>query len=260
MIGVFGDSFTDVNPIELRDPKQGRLPWPLHLARLQNQQVSPHGHSATSTWWSYKRFLKHYKNYKTIVFGYSNLNRWPNINYQQYGSGQEDFVGPISHIFHADQINFVPDKMKSLAWKLIQAHPYLYDEQFNVYIYQTMFDSVNTLCRQNGIRIVNLMPFEDHDVKISLEQAHGPCYTNLLTISGWETCDKDKNMVFPEALKMLNRADRRFCHINPHNNRVLAQIISDALSNNTMGCFDLVKDPRWSYDPAHLQYLVDELT
>jgi hypothetical protein len=259
MIGIYGDSFTDINPIELRDPKRGRLPWPLHLARMQNQKIEANGHSATSTWWSYKKFVKTYRNYSTIVFGYSNFNRWHNINYQHFGGGQPDFVGPLSHIFHADQINYVPEKMKGLAWKLIQAHPYLYDEEFNLFVYQTMFDSVNTLCREAGIQVVNLMPFEEEDLKISLDRAHGPCFTNLLTISGWETCDQNRNMVFPKAADMLKGADRRFCHINPHNNRVLAQIISDAMNNNTMGCVNLVTDPRWSYDPVHLQYLIDEL-
>jgi len=259
MIGVFGDSFTDVNPSELVDPDVGRLPWPMWLARMQGTQVQTHGQSATSTWWSYKRFLKHYKNYKAIVFGYSNWDRWPNINYLHYGLPGEDFVGPLSHIFHTDQMNFVPTRMKPLAFKLIQAHPHLYDEEFNLFIYQTMFDHVNTLCRQNGIQIVNLMSFEDENVTISLEQAAGPCYTNLLTISGWETVGRDKKMVFPEAQTMINRADRRFCHINPYNNRVLAQIISDALTRNRLGCVNLAAVNRWSYDPVHLQYLIDEL-
>ena len=263
MIGIYGDSFTDVNPSELVDARLLRLPWPLWLARLQKERIVNYGRAATSTWFSYQKFITSYKDYSTIVFGYSNYNRWPTINYLHYGTGEPDFVGGLSHIFHAEQISYVPTNMKKLAWRLIEAYPHLEDEKLSLFIYQTIFDSVNTLCREAGIRLVNLMPFEQSnivpEIQISLDKSAGPCLTNLVSVSGYEFVNDDRTWKFPQVGQLNAVADRRFCHINPHNNKVMATIIAEALQNNLVDCKDIVNDPRWSYDPQHLQYLIDEL-
>ena len=63
MIGVYGDSFADINPRDLINPELHRVPWPLVLADILGKEMKPHAQAATSIWWSYKKFLKTYKNY-----------------------------------------------------------------------------------------------------------------------------------------------------------------------------------------------------
>jgi hypothetical protein len=224
MIAVYGDSFTDTNPSDLIDHAQDRLPWPLHLGLILNDQyVYSHGRSATSLWWSYQKFLETYQAYTTVIFGYTNWNRWNTINYQQYTTSGSNFVGPLAHIFTRDQLRHVSEPFKPLAHKLIQVYPYIYNEQFNLFVYQTIFDSVNQLCSERGIKIVNLMPFEDANqstVSISLKQSKGPCLTNLMTVSYNEHFTPDMTPRFAQVEQLRTRQDRRFCHMNPHNNRV----------------------------------------
>jgi hypothetical protein len=265
MIGVYGDSFTDPNPDDLIDSKQDRLPWALHLSQLLDQQVDCHGRSATSLWWSYQKFLATYKNYSTIVFGYTNHNRWNTINYRHYGNGEADFIGPLAHIFHADQMNHVVDKFKPLAQLLTQVHPHLYDDTFNLYVYQSIFDSVNTLCLEHNIKLINFMPFEminSMPLQISIDKASGPCLTNIINISNSEhfsyTADNKELPRFSQVHELRSGPDRRHCHLNPHNNKILAVIIKESLDFGVV-CTRLPNDPRWSYDPDHLQYLIDEL-
>lgn len=261
MIGIYGDSFTDLNPKEFIDREQGRMPWLMHLSDILGDQMETHGFAATSIWWSYQRFLKSYTRYSTIVFGYSNYNRWHSINYRQYGTGDPDFVGPLSHVFHADQLNLVQDKFKPLALQLVRVHPYLYDDDFNLFVYQTIFDSVNSLCGEAGIKLVNLMPFENTgqhpELQISIDRRAGACLTNLLSVSGLEYYNKDQ-AVFAQVNQMNRAADRRFCHINPYNNRALAEIIAESLDRK-QSHINLVKSRKWSYDPVHLKYLIDLL-
>lgn len=262
MIAVYGDSFTDPNPEDLIDYSQERLPWPIYLGKIMgNQYVHSYGRSATSLWWSYQKFLETYQDYTTVIFGYTNWNRWNTIDYGKYGSGDRDFVGPLSHIFHTYQLKHVADNFKPLAHKLIEVHPYIYNEQFNLFVYQTIFDSVNQLCRDRGIKIVNLMPFEDTNhptVCISLKQSAGPCLTNLMNVSHTEHFISEMKPRFSQVNQLRDGPDRRFCHMNPYNNKILATIIKEAMENN-VGYLNLINDPRWSYDPIHLQYIIDEL-
>lgn len=61
MIGIYGDSFADMNPKELIDEALDRMPWPKHLENMLGKKVTTHALAATSPWWSYKKFLKHIK-------------------------------------------------------------------------------------------------------------------------------------------------------------------------------------------------------
>lgn len=261
MIGIYGDSFADVNPTELIDEALDRMPWPKHLEKMLGKKVNTHAIAATSTWWSYKNFLKTYKNYDTIIFCYSNYDRWHHV---QDDSREE--VG-LMHIFYKDQLRFVNPEDQHIAQRLIDVHPFIYDEQFNKFVHQTIFDNVNRMCKEAGIKIVNILTFEDFrsikgkvEPSISLANKAGPCLTNLLGVSDLEynTYVFEKSIVFikhPKLKKLRDNADRRFCHLNPINNKVLAIIIDEVLKNN-IDYINLGEDPRFSYYIKHLDYLL----
>jgi len=94
---------------------------------------------------------------------------------------------------------------------------------------------------------------------VSLTNAQGPCITNVRDISSLEYGDPEINKTKNHNLyKLSTSTDRRNCHVNPHNNRVLATIIKEVMDNG-IDYLNLAKDPRFSFDVTHLQYLIDEL-
>lgn len=70
MLGVFGDSYGVPNYF-FRETS-----WPAILSNYLNLKCENHAGTGTSIFWSYKKFLQHYKKYKVIVFVYSGVNRW----------------------------------------------------------------------------------------------------------------------------------------------------------------------------------------
>lgn len=261
MIGVYGDSFGDINPKHLIDPSSDRLPWPMFLSNMLNDKIESHAQSGTSMWWSYTQFLKTYKKYDTIVFCYSNINRWHNINYlTTFGEVISDRQPRISHIFAEDQMTMVPDEVTHIAKVLIGAHPYLHDEELNVFVCQSIFNNVNKLCKESGIKLVNLMSFEqfrENTVGLVTSQAEGSCLTNLLGVSNSEFVMRIRHFEFLRdyRLKELEKKpDLRFCHLSPYNNKILATIIKESLEQKIE--INLLEDPRFSYDINHLKYLL----
>lgn len=261
MIGIYGDSFADINPKELVDVSIDRMPWPMHLAQVLNDDFKSYAQSATSIWWSYKKFINTYKKYDTIVFCYSNHNRWSNINYvpHTFDLFPDKQIG-LTHIFYEDQLEMLPDDMKPLAKMLVDIHPFLYDEKLQLFLYQHVFNSVNELCKLANIKLVNLMPFEHFNadtISINTDDASGSVLTNLNRVSRSEFYMRIQQFEVPRhyLLKELKgKPDGRFCHINPHNNKILATIIKEALDNKTD--MNLGLDPRFSYDFKHLKYLL----
>ena len=253
-LGIFGDSFADLGFRGRIDISAGRVPWPIQLEMLLNKKAIHTGRSATSSWFAYKNFLNEYKNIDIAVFCYSFNHRWYNIN-------TDSDVAPIYNVISPDQLSVVHPDFKSLAKKLVDVHPDLYDPQLDIFVAQHIFNSVNDICREQNIKLVNILTFEevqDEPLTIDISNNAGTVLTNLSDISG----NEDKNFIATSKEIELYRqdlfsCDKRFCHINPHNNTVLAHIIKDCLENDVR-YKNLVHDDRFSYDIDHLRYVIDE--
>lgn len=253
-LGIFGDSFADINPSDRIDISAGRVPWPIALNMLLNKKAIYTGNAATSSWFAYKNFLNVHKTIDTAVFCYSFNHRWYNIN-------TDSGVAPIYNIISPDQLPLVHPDFKNLAKKLVDVHPDLHDPQLDVFIAQHIFNSVNDICREQNIKLVNILTFEEvqgASLTLDISNNAGTVLTNLSDISG----NEDKHFIATSKEIELYRqdlflCDRRFCHINPHNNNVLAHIIRDCLENDVR-YKNLVHDDRFSYDIEHLRYIIDE--
>lgn len=258
MIGIYGDSYGDCNPEELIDSSIDRMPWPMILSNLLDEGMQPHARAATSIWWSFRKFLKTYKKYDTIIFCYSNHNRWPNINLFPYEENNDKILG-LHHIFRMDQLNMVHSEDLHIAEKLVGAHPYIFSNQLSIFLYQSLFNEINRRCKEEGIKIVNLLPFEEFEQKriLSFDTAAGPCITNMTYIGHREFYyDNHSLKLRDKRLAVLEKKpDRRFCHINPYNNKIIALVIKEALDNDTK-YVNVDNDPRFSYDIKHLEYLL----
>lgn len=244
-IGIFGDSFCDLNPAERTDLAKGIGPWPTMLGELLNKPVEVYGYSGSSVWSAFKNFKNLYTQFDTVVFCYSDPDRWATVS-THYG---------ISNIYDERQLSCYTDpEILKIGKILLEARPYLYDEDFNTYCYQKMFDDVNSMCSRKGIKIVNILAFEENipgKLRIDISKATGSVLTDLNGISIYEERP-------PKLVDIgIKEPDPRFCHMNPHNNRVLANIIFDELSKFSANHIRLTSSSAFSYDAKHLLYLLE---
>ena len=251
LIGIFGDSYADPNPIQYLDEKLGIMPWTMWLEKLSDNQVHSYGLSSTSIWYSYKKFLSHYKEYDTIVFCYSDLHRWHNINSETHDG--------LYHVRYEEHLAYVQPKSIHTAQLLVDAYKLLHDWDFDKFVFQSIFDSVNKLCNDAGIKLVNILNFEEiYDTPLNIDiTTNNTVLTNLVQVSGSEYLHPNGNAKFKDITELMRTsADKRFCHLNPHNNKVLAEIILDSIETNAK-YVNLGTCDRFSYEYNDVSYLLE---
>ena len=245
MIGIFGDSFADINPAHLTDEENDIMPWPLHLQKMTGEKVMTHGKTATSTYWSYKNFIQYHTAYDKIIFVYSEYNRWHTLK-NQYER--------LAYLTDADRLDLLDPQFREAGEALMKVKPFIFDEEFNKFIYQSIFDKVNRTCRRLGKPLINIMPFElnydEKELPIDISDAAGPCLTNIIEISLEEA---KKSSVLDNLIRTM--PDLRHNHLNSHNTKVLAEIVMDSFFA-TEGLFKLAKNSKFKYDEIYIQHII----
>jgi len=249
-LAVFGDSFADLNPTELIDEKINRFPWPHHLSNLLNAELTCFARAGTSTWWSYQKFLENFKNFDTIVFCYSEYNRWHTL---------ADGFQALAGLIDADRLEHHEPKLQEIGRYLLKVRPILDDEKFNRFIYQNIFNDINLQCKKHNKKLINMMTFEHiwgaKDIIIDVSESHGSVITGMGEISYLEFFYGSN---FTKVYR--NKPDRRHCHMNPHNNIVIANIIKEILDSSSSHILEKIfLDKRLSFDEKHLEYLINEV-
>lgn len=242
-VGIFGDSFADTGPFTMISEQ--RMSWPLWIEKLSNHKVKSFGMSGSSLWFSYKNFLQNQHKFNIIIFCYTHYDRWFNIN---------DYPG-ITHIVSEDNLSHCPEENRELLELLVKLRPQIYDEELNKFLYQSIFDSVNEICKEKNKQIINILTFEETfnaKISINLSKNSGTILTNLSSISHKEIDEAQKTKLGNELINLiLKTTDFRFCHMNVHNNLNLAKIVIDSLENNK-SYLNLINDSNWSFDVEHL--------
>lgn len=225
MIKIFGDSFATSN---------GKNGWPDQVGKLLNTDIINYARAGTSTWWSYQKFLQNYKKFDKIIFTYSSYSRWQTL------TEPHEYMSAV--IQHHD-VNFVADEVKDVAKILASAHPILYSDEFNKFVYQSIFNSVNNICRENSISLINVMSFEEYpnDLPISLDNRYGACVTGLNRVSILEASTNSRLGKF-----LQTNDDIRICHLNSNNNRATAEIVSQLFSAST-DIINVTNSPEYDY-------------
>lgn len=253
MIGVFGDSYADLNPRQYIDESLDRLPWPMWLEKFTDEKVECHGVSATSIWYSYKKFISSYRKYDTVIFCYSDLHRWYNINDGEICSG-------LYHIRYKDQLKLVSPEFLNDAKVLVDSYELLHDWELDKFLFQSIFNSVNALCDKSRIKVINILNFEEINrtpLSINITTTTNTVLTNLVQVSGNEYLHQDGSAKYKDITKLINSgADKRFCHLNPHNNKILAGIITECLEND-VGYINLGNHNKFSYTYEDIKYLLE---
>lgn len=245
MIGIFGDSYADINPEKMTDEANGILPWPKHLENLTGEKVVTHAKTATSTYWAYKQFLKYYTACDNIIFVYSEHNRWATL---------KDKYERLAYLTDSDRLDLLDPAFRDAGEALMKVKPMIFDEEFNIFIQQSIFDRVNRICKRAAKPIINIMPFElnfkDTELTIDVSEAAGPCLTNLLEVSLTEAA---RSEFLDNHIRTV--PDLRHNHLNSYNTKVLAEIVMDTFFSSEK-VIRLAKDPRFQYDEKYIQHIM----
>lgn len=257
-LGIFGDSFADSTDEPV--PGVTSKSWPIELAKSMDMEYDNHAAAGTSVWYSYKHFLENYHKYTHIVFTYTESNRWPCLpeELQRYSS-----------VYSEEKLKVFPRFQLGGSYKImkqmVHLHRYIFDEQFNSFILQQVFNQVNTICKKNNIKLVNVLPFVDSicEEVIDLSEANGTCLTNLITVSENELRDKSFTERMPCRLPEFEfleyNVDYRRNHINEPNNILLSNIIEKEFDRENPKVFDMFKDDRFVYDTQVLLDYIQEI-
>jgi len=226
-IGIYGDSFVDSQWGDVSK----QTSWPKELLHLLNCDGKCYAVSGTSTWWSYEQFLDTYRSHDIIIFGYSLPGRWPVL---------------------PDQILGQHYNTSSLTGN-IGKYNLIYNDIFNVTLFQfiesNIFKSINEICKKEGKYLINLSAREPENYSSSVEF---PIFYNLFNIAYGEKIIRNGEILNLSQLHIdENMNDRRHCHLNNLNNKLLATIFKDAIEYRKTGILmNLYKEAPWhEFDP-----------
>jgi hypothetical protein len=237
-LGVFGDSFAD--PIDFN--ASDNFAWPVLLSKECNlTKKDCYARKGTSHWWSYEQFLQHYKKYDTIVFVHTSAMRWPHLPTEE--TGRHWMVGEFGDI----------DGLVSPLLKQINPHYMdIFSDELLNFISHNIYKSVNQICADNGIHLINIMPFKNEYEAVNFGF---PTLTGLTAISWNErVVVNDTRYTIVEALQLVNdiREYSRYCHLNKSNNRSLFDLIKDLIVTKRDGLIDLNSYDCWTTEDDDL--------
>lgn len=231
-IGVFGDSFADENSFPYENES-----W-INCIRQQGHDTISYGCAGTSIWYSYKNFLRTYKNYTHIVFVYSAINRIYNLPEPLHVFSS---VNPAKLSVIANDVlyNNLDQTNKEILEKIVVGHEYARDSQLDKFICQNIFDEVNDIAKKHGKKIVNILPFNyyDSEYNLDLSKRAGPCITSLINVS-----IKEMPNLFEQSF-----SDSRSCHLSYENNMALANLVLEFFGNQSTEILDSIKSNRFVY-------------
>jgi hypothetical protein len=227
-IAVFGDSFAHVHEYMHKPNKKNINPatlWVNYIRDALNVTVDNYAHPGTSIWYSYELLTKNWMHYyDTVIFTYTHYQR---LN------------GLPEHLKDYSNLNYAPnnDDNSTHVELLKKVHPLVFSEPLQYFIYENVFYSVNKLCKENNLKLINLFPFETVNQewrKLNLDYATGSCLLGLKQVS-------DNEMPWSKVLQ----PDMRGAHLNDYNNKVLADIILETLASPVPVIKDLLEDARF---------------
>ena len=242
-LGIFGDSFADIGEPFVH-PVPGE-PWVLTLTNFLQLDFTTHALCGTSIWWSFNNFIKHYKDYSHIVFVYSQHNRWHSLQ-KEYETMHHITVNKLL-------VPNVAKEKRDVAEILFDAYPITNSEEFDIYVYQKIFNDVNQLCLDNNIKLINFMPFDDGTL-IDYSRSSGFCIYNAIGLIGFEQ-QQLTHSEREQFINMVYSGDMRYCHMNWKNNKLVADRMYENI-NNTSTMLDILKDENLSNDPDCIRELL----
>jgi len=231
-IAFFGDSYSDVGIEEYRTGTA----WPEVLTTLVSAKNSGYyGVCGSSIWYSYTQLLKYIDKHDVIIFCYSSAYRWPCLPDQLLGS---------NYRVHE---NF--DKNQQMS-KYIDVYSDLFTDEFLEFTASSIFTAVNKLCKERNKFLINVCCFGKEIWNRT--PTNYPVFFNMDEISINETVIQyGKVVTMREVIHNQSVNDKRHCHLNAPNNKLLAEIFKDIIENKISNVeSDLYSEYDWvRFDP-----------
>lgn len=198
-VGIFGDSYADGQNVEHS--------WTRFV--LDNFKGYNYAASATSTWWSYEKFLDHRVKHDVIIFCYSNPRRWPVL--------PDHLLGKHYCVLSAENH---PEMQKYVD---------LYFDVFNVrffnFLEDSIFRSVNEICKKEGKYLIN--------VQTTSEMISPYEFPNFLGIHHVALNEKviidGKVRKLSDVHQELKIPDTRGCHLSKANNKMMYDLMEKTI-------------------------------
>jgi hypothetical protein len=244
-IAIYGDSYADADLFE-GNAWSTNYSWPKLLqSYYSNYTVDFYATSGTSAWWSYEKFFKTHTQYEKIIFCYAGTSRWPYL--PEYLEGRHfDIYG------HEETVNIYKQHSEKFTdmMDISRLFDTVYSQNLLNFINSKIFDDINNMCLYNGIQLINVIT----TAKESYYQRHNydyPVVENLINVSAKETVTvNNKQHNIHELMIEQGNPDVRYCHLNPKNNRVLAETFINLFTYPKNVLIDAESIQGWEYqDP-----------
>lgn len=221
-IGIYGDSYAVA-----KHDSTGEQPWVNIITKdYNNKLISTPGRPGTSAWYAYSKFLKDLKNHETIkrvVFVYTAMYRIPYL--------------PEEHATCSfiNTSEWLRDDQQQL-YNVIESYAnYLYNKDLNEFICQNIFNSVQKICKDKDIKLVNIIPFDgakqDYN-EYNISKKEGPIVYGLDTMSCKEAGGTVQYYRESSRNNWKNSIhDNRLCHLNQENNIQVAEKVIELLKS-----------------------------
>ena len=218
-LGVYGDSWIDICGYGTRVPDE-RYAYPALVKQNLNADADFYGYYGTSHWYSFEKFLQTYKKYDAILFVHPGHVRWPSLPVSETGNNYD--IYPNDNIF--DIMNPLSNNKSDFMSNINKFFLDILPEELLVFLSKSIYDKVNSLCKEKNIYLVNIMPFER---PYDITNTAFPFITDLIHVSNKEkTNHNGKKILTSKLIRDSKIPDPRVCHLNFKNNRSLANIIS----------------------------------
>lgn len=237
-IGIFGDSYADSGMA------LGKHGWNQQLAK--EFVVTNRGRSGTSLWWAYNKFLEQFHDYDVIVFSFTSYSRWPIAP-----NKEEHQAWNIGYVREND--NFL-DKLNPYFWDI-------FSEDLLRHLNYSIHKAVTEMCLKHNKYLINVVPFLDDD---DHGPDFGPLYNEFPYIMGLDKVSRMEEVYADGQLqntcKYIKRTkllEYRHCHLNPSNNKIIADWMIDCIKNRKFTeVFNAVTYQGWvKHDPIDSEML-----
>lgn len=230
-IGVFGDSYADV-VYDMRDSC-----WPKIVADSLVAKADFHAQSGTSMWTAYELFKRHYKQYDVIIFSFTTPSRWPALPKELRGrefnigySKNDEFLNKINPFFFS-----------------------IFPEELLDFICSNIHRNVVELCERENKYLIQVVPFivprgkQKSKFDFDFIPNKFPLVTGLDYVSKLEEVFYlGKRVKTGQAISDSNGYEHRACHLNPGNNKIIADWITDCIRAKSYNVnFDCEKYNKW---------------
>lgn len=254
-LGIFGDSFAECSNGHAHGfkakPYDG---WTVLLTEKLNCETVNHARGGTSIWWSFEKFLEHYKKYDTIIFVHSSFQRYPSV---PKFLGKNELNQEYELYLHGD----VGGRHNEVLNYISKYYDDFFPESMLKFLCKHVAYEVDKICKNNNIKLVQIFtesikPKHEENVIINpnSEMSCSRIFNFYHPGSNEKVKVDNKVLSFHDILFKELKPDFRACHFNSINNILVMNHVRELIeSPNT---FDKnFADYEWQpHDP-----IVDEL-